>query len=163
MDPDTMLVERGLLTSHSGKGINILPAGEASGEAQLYTRLIDFKVEQRLFFAGITLVDRVQKKRMGKAKLTGIGLEQADPIIKTHGNGWVYAHNDIADLSHDMEEYALLALISCGLDFGVVDVAWNDSEFKVIEVNTTPGLESPTSLERFSEGLKSLINYKYGI
>lgn len=152
--PDTILVARHLLSSHSGLGIEIAKASEI-GDAPLYTILEIFKVEQRIFIVNNKIVDIVQKKKMGKAKLTAMGLEKADPYIKSYRNGWVFARNDIEETPAMAKEIAIEAMIAVGLDFGCVDVAWsNPNKCRVIETNSTPGFKNTITLEKFANAIR---------
>lgn len=152
--PDTILVARHLLSSHSGLGIEIAKASEI-GNAPLYTILEDFKVEQRIFIVNNRIVDIVQKKKMGKAKLTAMGLEKADPYVKSHRKGWVFARNDIEETPAMAKEIAIEAMIAVGLEFGCVDVAWsNPNKCRVIETNSTPGFKNTITLEKFANAIR---------
>lgn len=152
--PDTILVARHLLSSHSGLGIEIAKASKI-GDAPLYTLLEDFKVEQRIFIVNNKIVDIVQKKKMGEVRLTEMGLEKADPYVKSHRNGWVFARNDIEETPAMAKEIAIAAMIAVGLDFGCVDLAWsNPNKCKVIETNSAPGLQNTITIERFANAIR---------
>ncbi len=157
VDPETILVARHLLKSHSGNGIEI-NAAKHIGDASLYTVLQEFEVEQRYFIVGGLIVDRVQKKRMGKVKLATIGRTNADPYIKSYKNGWVFARNDIHPGSTAIDKAVSLAMRAIGLDFGCVDVAFNDPNNPVvIETNSTPGFKNQETIRLFSEALKEIL------
>jgi hypothetical protein len=157
VDPETVLVARHLLSSHSGNGIEIAAAKDI-GDAPLYTVLQEFEVEQRLFIVADKIVDRAQKKKMGKAKLAAIGRTSVDPHIKSHKNGWVFAKNDIHPGSPVVDWAALKAMAAIGLDFGCVDVAFNDPDNPiVIETNSTPGFKNQETIRLFSEALREIL------
>lgn len=79
--------------------------------------------------------------------------ENGDPIDKTnvdfrirnHDNGFIFQRNDFTP-PEDALVQARKAVECVGLDFGAVDVIYNQSEGQayVLEVNTAPGLEGST-------------------
>jgi hypothetical protein len=157
VDPETMLVARHLLSSHSGNGIEIAAAKDI-GDAPLYTVLQEFEVEQRLFIVGGEIVDRAQKKKMGKAKLAASGRTSVDPYIKSHKNGWVFARDDIHPGSPVVDWAALKAMGAIMLDFGCVDVAFNDPNNPiVIETNSTPGFKNQETIRLFTGALRKIL------
>lgn len=150
-------VVRHQIYGHSGNGIEIVKEGNPLPEAKLYTRLEKFEVEQRYFVVSDKVVDVVQKKRMGKAKREALGIN-LDPIIKSRKHGWIFAHNDIVEPIGALNYLAVKAIESIGLDFGVVDIAFNDVDNpKVIEVNSAPGLRSKTTITKLADALRSYI------
>jgi D-alanine-D-alanine ligase-like ATP-grasp enzyme len=93
-----------------------------------------FKVGQNKF----EIIDVTQKKKRK-------GFENVDTKIRNHKNGWVYAREDINE-PQDLRTQALNAAFASDLDFGAVDLIWNEHENKcyVLEVNTAPGLTGTT-------------------
>ena len=58
-----------------------------------------------------------------------------------------------------MDLLAISAVDSLGLDFGAVDIIWNESEdqYYVLEVNTAPGVEG-TTLQKYTEAILKCTN-----
>ena len=150
-------VVRHQIHSHSGNGIEIIKEGDPLPLAPLYTRLERFEAEQRYFVVGNKVVDVVQKKRMGKAKREALGIK-LHPTIKSRKRGWIFAHNDIIPPTQECINAAINAMGATGLDFGVVDIAFNDpSNPVVIETNSAPGLRSKTTIIKLASALRSYI------
>jgi D-alanine-D-alanine ligase-like ATP-grasp enzyme len=65
--------------------------------------------------------------------------------IRNHKNGWVFTRENVHPPLEVIEE-AKKAVKALGLDFGAVDVGWNEREEKatVYEVNTACGMEGTT-------------------
>ena len=61
-------------------------------------------------------------------------------------------------LPDDVTKQALLAVDGLGLDFGAVDVGWNQhyQEATVYEVNTAPGLTG-TTLDKYTNAIRRLL------
>lgn len=74
-----------------------------------------------------------------------INPEDADFRIRSYKKGFVFQRNNIT-VPEGVREQAILAVDCLGLDFGGVDVIWNEYEQKpyVLEVNTAPGLAGTT-------------------
>jgi hypothetical protein len=95
-----------------------------------------------------TVVDFMQKKKMGKEKLNILSLEEADPYIRSHKRGWIFARHDLKHLEYHnaIKTNALYAVKALGLDFGAVDIIFNNFHgvSYVLEVNTAPGCSYTT-------------------
>lgn len=77
--------------------------------------------------------------------------------IRNHRNGFVFKRNEI-NVPDDVITQAQAAFKAIsGLDFGAVDVIYNEYENKayVLEINTAPGLEG-TTLEDYVSAFRSL-------
>jgi glutathione synthase/RimK-type ligase-like ATP-grasp enzyme len=72
-------------------------------------------------------------------------------LIRNHGNGWVFCPRPVEDAPADSAAQAVLAVKALCLDFGAVDivVGKKDNMPYVLEVNTAPGIESPTLVEAY--------------
>jgi D-alanine-D-alanine ligase-like ATP-grasp enzyme len=84
--------------------------------------------------------------------------------VRNHAGGFIYSHQNI-EVPHDVIEQALFAYYETGLDFGAVDVIWNEREGKayVLEINTAPGLEG-TTLTKYKEAITELCEkLEYGL
>jgi glutathione synthase/RimK-type ligase-like ATP-grasp enzyme len=139
------VVARKLLTGHSGEGI-VLMGGEHTKvitHAPLYVQYKKKRHEYRVHFFKVgqnkfEIIDVTQKKKRK-------GFENVDTKIRNHKNGWVYAREDVTE-PQDLRTQALAAAFASDLDFGAVDLIWNEHENKcyVLEVNTAPGLTGTT-------------------
>jgi glutathione synthase/RimK-type ligase-like ATP-grasp enzyme len=98
-----------------------------------------------------------QKRRRNGDALTGDAA-----LIRNAANGWVFAVNDVRFTSPEIEEkvrsYSVAAVKALGLDFGAVDIIVNKkgTEAYVLEVNTAPGIESPTVLAAYVEYIRGV-------
>ena len=83
-----------------------------------------------------------------------IDTSSVDFRVRNLRNGFIFKRYDI-DPPQDVLTQAVSAVTAIGLDFGAVDVIWNQTEGKayVLEVNTAPGLEG-TTIERYTTALK---------
>lgn len=74
-----------------------------------------------------------------------IDTSRVDFRIRNLRNGFVFKRNDIS-VPQKVQDEALKAVAALGLDFGAVDVVWNETEQRpyVLEINTAPGLEGST-------------------
>lgn len=142
------VVQRNLLNSHSGNGINFVGYDEDTstpigvlGQAPLYTRYKKKAQEFRVHVFNGKVID-VQEKRKVK-DYQG----EANQYIRSHHTGWVYCREDIAE-PHDLRYLAVAAIKALSLDFGAADIIYNKHEKTsyCLEVNTAPGLEGATVL-----------------
>lgn len=129
------------LTGHSGDGIiTCLDKQDTFPEAPLYVKYKKKKAEYRAHVFRGQVIDIVQKKKRAD-------WENYNNQIRNLEGGWVYCRNDITvPHKNDLIQQAVLACVVSKLDFGAVDLIWNDKEKKyyVLEVNTAPGLEGQT-------------------
>jgi len=128
------------LSSSSGKGIRYIDKEEDIVEARLYTKYIPKMSEFRLHIFRGEIID-IQRK----ARRLSIPDEEVNWKIRNLDNGFVYTRQKIV-CPKDCKEQALAAFSCFNLDFGAVDVVWNQKQKKayVLEVNTAPGLEGST-------------------
>ena len=131
------VVSRYLLNSHSGKGIVIDSLDSYDifihrERAPLYVKYFKKKHEYRVHVFNGKVID-VQQKR--KRRETDVNYQ-----IRNHANGWVYCREDVSPPPEALD-IAVKAVAALGLDFGAVDVAYNQHYDKcvVFEVNTAPG------------------------
>ena len=76
--------------------------------------------------------------------------ENINSHIRNHANGWVFCREDIKiNNKNDLFNQALLACNAANLDFGAVDIIYNQKQKKyyVLEVNTAPGLVGQTIIK----------------
>lgn len=166
------VVCRTVLAGHSGEGIVIANSPDELVHAPLYVKYQKKKDEYRVHvgkkrvFVGQddhdssegvvegTVVIAVQRK----ARRNDTPDEAVNWQVRNHSNGFVFVRGGVAPDAGVLSA-ARTALISSGLDFGAVDVIWNDKEGKayVLEINTAPGLEGQTIADyaQFFQGLAS--------
>lgn len=145
------VVCRTVLNGHSGEGIVLAENEEQLVDAPLYVQYIPKKEEYRVHvFQGEVLFVQRKARR----------LEEENPNwkIRNHKNGFIYANRDI-QLPDETKEMACRAVAYLGLDFGAVDIIWNERQNKyfVLEVNTAPGLTGST-LEAYVNKFKEVLN-----
>jgi glutathione synthase/RimK-type ligase-like ATP-grasp enzyme len=145
-------VVREKLSGHSGEGIVLLEGGiEDVPEGKLYVRYIPKKDEYRVHVCGGEVID-LQRKARSK----DVPDDEVNWKIRNHSNGFIFARNEGKDVPVCVREESVKAVEALGLDFGAVDVVYNEKQDKayVLEVNTAPGLEG-TTLESYAEALKN--------
>lgn len=133
------VVARTVVEGSGGKGIIL--AGKESGQlpaARLYTLYRPKRVEFRVHVAGERVIDAQQKKLR-------VGIQNPNYKIRSYDNGWIFARNNIK-VPELVMKVALDTVEACGLDFGAVDIGWQERALKatVYEVNTAPGMEGST-------------------
>ena len=170
------IVERHSLTGHSGEGIRICPYVEGRDEgvvldefledAPLYVKYMKKKHEYRVHvvLGRATVQDStvqgehtdVQQKR----KRQETNNDEVNYQVRNHANGWVYCREELS-IPQGMEALAVRVVRQLGLDFGAVDIIWNQksNQMTVLELNSAPGLEGQT-LEFYREHLGNLISQR---
>ena len=131
---------RTLLNSHSGRGIVLSDGERPLVQAPLYVKYKKKRKEFRVHvFKGQT-IDVAEKRKRRVDRDTPF-----DGYVRNLANGWVYCRGDVVR-PHDLDGLAVAACNALGLDFGAVDIIWNEHENKsyLLEVNTAPGLEGTT-------------------
>lgn len=121
-------------------------------EALLYVQYKKKKKEFRVHIFKGEVIDITQKKK--RKDFEG----EINTKIRNYGNGWVYCREDIIE-PEDLRTQAVLAVHTLGLDFGAVDLIWNEKENKsyVLEINTAPGLEG-TTIDSYKNAILKEIN-----
>lgn len=150
LDQNKTVVIRHKLSGHSGEGIEILHGAGELTQAPLYVQYVKKLHEYRVHVLHEDVVD-VQRKARSKDVPEG----QVDWKVRNHANGFIYAREGF-ETPDSVKLQAILAIEALGLDFGAVDIIWNDHEQKpyVLEVNTAPGLTGQTLqgyIDRFKE------------
>lgn len=142
------IVVRHVLTGHSGRGIEIVREGTLP-QAPLFVEYKKKRHEYRVHVFKGEVIDTQQKRKRNADERP----DTFNHFVRNHDNGWVYCRDGIAtDIFRDA--LAILAVQALGLDFGAVDIIYNQLENQnyVLEVNTAPGLEG-TTLEKYVEVL----------
>lgn len=152
IEEGAVVVARTQLRAHSGEGIVVCSRVEDLPNCRLYTRYVKKKKEFRAHVVGGRIVDVQQKKK--RIDFDG----EVDYAVRNHGNGWIYAREDVV-APDDLEQNAVTAVDALGLDFGAVDIVYNEKQNKcfVLEVNTAPGIEG-TTVKKYADAFMELVN-----
>lgn len=147
-----VVVCRRKLNGHSGAGIVVAARVEDIVDAPLYTQYVKKAKEFRVHVAFGQVID-VQAKRK-RIDFSG----EVNFAVRNHDNGWVYCRENIEEPA-DLRDQALRSISALGLDFGAVDIIYNQHYNKcyVLEVNTAPGLEG-TSVTKYTEAFVQHLN-----
>lgn len=148
------LIIRTILRGHGGEGTYYVPRLSIAervnllNEGKLFTKYIKKTAEYRVHVFDGEVRDVQQKK-----KRTDLPNDNVDFQIRNAQNGWVFCREGI-EVPDAVKEQAILAVNALGLDFGAVDVIWNQVHGAfVLEVNTAPGIEGST-LETYATYFK---------
>lgn len=147
----SIILERHSLTGQSGSGIVVRRRGEQLGTCPLYVRYVRKSREFRVHvFKGQAIA--VQEKRRERES----DQTPDQKLIRNHANGWVFCVLEVQEPS-GLRDIAVDAVSKLGLDFGAVDmILGRDNRLYVLEINTRPGLESPTVLTAYAQAIQSL-------
>ena len=142
-----VVVCRTILNGHGGIGIHLSDAERPLVRAPLYVKYKKKRKEFRVHVFKGQVIDVSEKRKMSSIRRP----EKFDGYIRNHINGWVFCRDSVVE-PIDLRPISLAACAACGLDFGAVDVIWNEHENKcyVLEINTAPGLEG-TTLQRYKQ------------
>lgn len=152
LEGGAVVVGRGIVQGHSGAGITLFEdPSHLKGfkKLPLYTKYVPKKDEFRVHIVGGKVID-VRRKAASSAR-NGHNFR-----IRTHANGFIFQKNDIKVPDSVIEE-SIKAIKAVGLDFGAVDVIYNEFRKKayVLEINTAPGLEGST-IDSYKEAFLAL-------
>jgi len=138
-------VVRATLTGHSGQGITIIQEGDPIPVAPLYTKYMKKAYECRVHVFNGEVIDAQIKRKQTTNQPENT---TADPAIRNIHTGWVYCRENFV-LPEPAKELSIKAVEAVGLDFGAVDVIWNDRQQRayVLAINSAPGLEGQTVLD----------------
>lgn len=143
---------RKLLNASGGKGLVIVDRLEDIVKAPLYVEYIPKLSEYRVHVIDGGVV-RCQRKVWPEGK----DKRNVNWQIRNHEHGFIF---QIAQaVPHpSIFEQAVLACGTLGLDFGGVDIIWNERNQRatVLEVNTAPGIEGGT-VEVYTNEFKKMI------
>jgi hypothetical protein len=144
-------VIRTILNGHSGRGIILADVVDKLVDAPLYTKYKKKRKEFRVHVFQGKVID-VSEKRRRRVEVRPVLF---DGYIRNLANGWVFCRDGVVRPA-DLDSSAIAACAALGLDFGAVDVIWNERENKsyVLEVNTAPGLQG-TTLENYAQAIAS--------
>ena len=134
------VVCRTVLNGHSGAGIVICDAPDTLVDAPLYTAYVKKQEEYRyhVFMGQVVDIQRKARKRE-------VPDEQINWKVRNLDGGFIFAREGVVE-SEQAAENAIMAVQALGLDFGAVDLIYNQREDKyyTLEVNTAPGLSGST-------------------
>ena len=138
---------------HSAQGLVLAEERCQVVNAPLYTKYIPKKDEYRVHVIGAKVVDIQRKARSRNTPDNEVNWQ-----VRTHENGFVFAR-DGTNPPQAVKEVAVQCVQDLSLDFGGVDVIWNDKQKKayVLEINTAPGIEG-TTVQTYARELRKLIN-----
>lgn len=145
VEAGSIVLARTVLNGHSGVGIYVI---EDMGEwnkiihdaIKVYVKYIPKKEEYRVHVVEGHVID-VRRKALRK-DFAG----QPNWKVRNHGNGFIFAKEGV-NPPQEVIDQSLLAVAACNLNFGAVDVIYNNFKEKayVLEINTAPGLEGSTA------------------
>lgn len=148
-----IILERHTLTGQSGAGIIVKRRPDSLGEAPLYVAYVRKQREFRVHVFDGRAVAVQEKKRESDVSQT-----PDQRLIRNRANGWVFTVQDIAE-PQGLRDLGVAACRALQLDFGAVDIILGkDDRLYVLEVNTAPGLESPTVLAGYVDAIKRRLN-----
>lgn len=141
------VVCRTVLAGHSGDGIVLSLDRNGLVPASLYVGYVKKKDEYRVH-VGKSGEEFEVIALQRKARRLETPDEEVNWQVRNHHNGFVFVRQDVA-APPAVITAAKLALEASGLDFGAVDVIWNDKKERayVLEINTAPGLEGQTVVD----------------
>lgn len=134
------IVCRTVLSGHSGVGIVIADTQDALVPARLYTAYVKKTQEYRYHVFQGRVVD-IQRK----ARKQDVPDEQVNWKVRNLDGGFIFAREGVVE-SEQASENAIMAVAALGLDFGAVDLVYNERQDKyyVLECNSAPGLSGST-------------------
>lgn len=149
-DPDTIpndafpVVCRTLLRAHSGRGIVIANNRAQLVRAPLYVKYIKKRSEFRVHL-GLRPGEDEPSIISLQRKVRRRDHDHPNWRIRNHDNGFIYQRNNL-EVPECVVPVANRVFKVTGLDFGAVDVIYNQHQDKayVLEINTAPGLEGTT-------------------
>lgn len=148
------MVCRTVLSGHGGKGIVLASSSADVVDAKLYTKYINKADEYRAHVAFGEVID-VQRK----ARSHDVPDHKVNWKIRNTAGGFIYAKQGV-ELPDVAKRIAINCVGQLGLDFGGVDMIWNSHQDKwyILEVNTAPGMKSPTTLANYHTSFSSFLN-----
>lgn len=160
LEEGLLVVARATLTGHSGEGISILDPKISLDipDAMCYTKYVKKASEYRVHFIDYSdpspsVSPFFIQKKVKRKDFEG----EVNFKIRSHANGFVFAHNDL-DVPEDVIKQARSAFLASNLNFGAVDVIYNKKkgEAYVLEINTAPGLEG-TTVKKYGDAFRTYL------
>ncbi len=141
---------RTLLRGKGGDGIVVAKTVDELVKAPLYTRYQKSKSEWRVhvFNEGILEVNR-------KVRNPEVPDEDVDWDVRNHDRGFIFQRNN-DHVPQCVRDASIEAVKALGLDFGAVDVLYNQHYDKayVLEINCAPNIEG-SLVERYAEAIQA--------
>lgn len=140
------VVCRTILRGHSGAGIVIAATRNDLVAAPLYVRYVKKQQEYRVHVginrAGEASIIKIQRK----ARRMDVPDANVNWQVRNLDGGFIYAILEERDVPQTVINNARMTIHDMGLDFGAVDVIYNERERSayVLEVNTACGIEGST-------------------
>jgi len=160
VDGGGIAVCRNILRGHSGAGIGLVGQSIIDGDhtgvvprdVPMYVKYLKKATEYRIHVFNGRVIDIQQKRKRGGMEEGGVNYQ-----IRNHQFGWVYCRGDVAPHQSVLDN-AIASVRALGLDFGGVDVIWNDhyEQAHVLEVNTAVGLEGQTVIN-YANAIQQLL------
>lgn len=138
---------RTLTRGREGQGIVLASSPEQVVDAKLYTRHFKNNHEFRIHVFNGEVIDMVEKRKMSQdriqefaAKGIQIVVNEESNFIRNMKKGYSFCRQDLVIPEH-VQQIAIDGVKALGLDFGGVDIAYNDEtdEAKILEINTACG------------------------
>lgn len=144
------VVCRALTRASGAEGMTLCEPGVDIPTVPLYTKYVPKMDEYRVHVFGGEVI-LVQRKALKE------GVQNPNWKVRNLENGFIFQRNNLEPPA-DVLTQALAAINDLGLDFGAVDVIWNDrrQEAYVLEVNTAPGLGGST-VDDYANAFKKAI------
>lgn len=152
-----IVVVRAQLRGHSGAGISLVGSSIENGDytgivpdAPLYTQYYKKAREYRVHVFNGEVILWQQKMLQSDFPKDKVNYQ-----VRNHQFGWIFATGAGAALPcNGILSSSINAVAALGLQFGAVDIAYNiyHDTWKVLEVNTAPGLEGRT-IEIYSDAI----------
>lgn len=151
MKEGTVMVCRTILNGHSGQGIVLADKPEALVDAPLYVKYILKKDEYRVHVAFGKAI-HIQRKARNK----DVPDDKVNWKIRNHNNGFIFQQEN-PNPPACVVDCAIDAVDTCELDFGAVDVVYNEKLGKafVLEINSAPGITGST-IDKYKEAFKDI-------
>lgn len=139
------IVCRTVLAGHSGEGIVIANRRDELVAAPLYVKYIKKQQEYRIHVGKDRNQSIITITQQRKARNRAVADEDVNWQVRNHQNGFVFVREGFVTPDAVLRA-AQRALRATGLDFGAVDVIFNErsGQAYVLEINTAPGLEGQT-------------------
>ena len=138
-------------TSSRGRGIIIIEPEQYVPAAPLYTKFQQSTNEWRVHITANDHIINIQKKVPSSIRPI------TNNLIRNENTGWVLRSGNTAP--EDVIDQARTALLASGLDFGAVDVLYDeeDETAYVLEINSAPGL-GEINAQKYKLALEDMID-----
>jgi glutathione synthase/RimK-type ligase-like ATP-grasp enzyme len=148
------VVCRTRVNGSGGDGIVVARSAAELVDAKLYTAYIPKRAEYRVHVFNGNVILMQQKRRSSNVTADA---DDDSNLIRNHANGWIYAVDAVDTPPPELGAKCIEVVRELGLHFGAVDVmlGLNNNRPYILEVNTAPGVQSPTLLEAYKQAILS--------